>query len=34
MADHLRTELPLRALHMALARRRPTGTLIHHTDRG
>ena len=32
MADHLRTELPLRALHMALARRRPTGTLIHHTD--
>jgi transposase InsO family protein len=34
MADHLRTELPLRALHMALARRSPTGTLIHHTDRG
>lgn len=34
MADHLRTELPLRALHMALARRRPTSTLIHHTDRG
>jgi transposase InsO family protein len=34
MADHLRTELPLRALHMALARRNPTGTLIHHTDRG
>ena len=34
MADHLRTELPLRALHMALARRNPTGTLINHTDRG
>ncbi len=34
MADHLRTELPLRALHMALARRHPTGTLINHTDRG
>ena len=34
MADHLRTELPLTALHMALARRKPSGTLIHHTDRG
>jgi transposase InsO family protein len=34
MADHLRTELPLGALHMALARRSLTGTLIHHTDRG
>jgi putative transposase len=34
MADHLRTELPLTALHMALARRRPRGTLIHDTDRG
>jgi putative transposase len=34
MADHLRTELPLRALYMALARRTPTDTLIHHTDRG
>jgi transposase InsO family protein len=34
MADHLRTELPLRALEMALARRTPTDTLIHHTDRG
>jgi putative transposase len=34
MADHLRTELPLTALHMALARRNPSGTLIHHTDRG
>lgn len=34
MADHLRIELPLTALHMALARRNPSGTLIHHTDRG
>jgi putative transposase len=34
MADHLRTELPLNALHMAQARRNPAGTLIHHTDRG
>jgi transposase InsO family protein len=34
MADHLRTELPLGALRMALARRRPTATLIHHADRG
>jgi len=34
MADHLRTELPLTALRMALARRNPSGTLIHHTDRG
>jgi transposase InsO family protein len=33
MADHLRTERPLTALHMALARRNPSGTLIHHTDR-
>jgi transposase InsO family protein len=34
MADQLRTELPLTALRMALARRHPSGTLIHHTDRG
>jgi putative transposase len=34
MADHLRTELPLDALRMAVARRRPARTLIHHTDRG
>jgi transposase InsO family protein len=31
MADHLRTELPLTARHMALARRKPSGTLIHPT---
>jgi putative transposase len=35
MADHLRTELPLAALSMALARRQPEpGQLIHHSDRG
>jgi transposase InsO family protein len=37
MADHLRTELALDALTMALARRRPAageGGLVHHTDRG
>ena len=34
MADHLRTELPLEALRMALARRGPAPQLIHHTDRG
>lgn len=35
MADHLRTELPLAALQMALAGRRPApGQLVHHTDRG
>jgi transposase InsO family protein len=34
MADHLRTELALDALAMALARRRPAAGLVHHTDRG
>jgi transposase InsO family protein len=34
MADHLRTELALDALTMALARRRPGAALVHHTDRG
>jgi putative transposase len=35
MADHLRTELALGALQMALQRRRPArGQLIHHSDRG
>jgi putative transposase len=35
MADHLRTELALDALQMALKQRRPeAGSLIHHTDRG
>jgi len=34
MADHLRAELPLAALAMAVARRRPEAGLIHHSDRG
>src|SRR4051812_21623281 len=34
MADHLRTELALDALTMALAQRRPGAGLVHHTDRG
>lgn len=35
MADHLRTELALDALAMALTTRRPAGGgLVHHTDRG
>jgi transposase InsO family protein len=34
MADHLRAELPLAALEMAIARRRPAKGLIHHSDRG
>ena len=33
-ADHLRAELPAEALRMALAHRRPTGELLHHSDRG
>jgi len=34
MRDHLRTELPLAALMMALQRQRPGVGLIHHSDRG
>jgi putative transposase len=34
MADHLRTELVLDALDLALATRRPGAGLIHHSDRG
>ena len=34
MADHLRAELPLAALRMAIAAQRPTAGLIHHSDRG
>ena len=33
MATHLRTELVLQALHMAVEQRRPRG-VIHHSDRG
>ena len=34
LADHLRTELALDALAMALQARRPPPGLVHHTDRG
>jgi putative transposase len=34
MADHLRTELALDALELALQARRPPPGLVHHTDRG
>jgi len=34
MAEHLRAELALDALTMALTARRPGAGLIHHTDRG
>jgi transposase InsO family protein len=34
MAEHLRAELPIDALSMAVARRRPAAGLLHHSDRG
>lgn len=34
MADHLRTELVVDALDMAIARRKPTVGVIHHSDHG
>jgi transposase InsO family protein len=34
MADHLRTDLVLAALDMAVGRRRPAPGLVHHSDRG
>jgi putative transposase len=34
MADHLRSELCLEALEMALHQRRPEQGLLHHSDRG
>lgn len=34
IADHLRTELPLEALGMALGIRQPQQGLVHHSDRG
>jgi transposase InsO family protein len=34
MADHLRADLPLAALQMAISAQRPGAGLIHHSDRG
>lgn len=34
MAEHMRSDLTLRALEMAIGRRRPEPGLIHHSDRG
>jgi putative transposase len=34
IAGHMRDELVLEALNMAVLRRRPTPGVIHHTDRG
>lgn len=34
MADHLRADLPLAALRMAVSAQRPSAGLIHHSDRG
>ena len=34
MADHMRAELVVDALQMALARRRPGPGLVHHSDQG
>jgi putative transposase len=34
MAEHMRTELVVDALQMALSRRRPVAGLVHHSDQG
>ena len=34
MADHMRVELVVDALEMAVARRRPDGRPVHHSDQG
>jgi transposase InsO family protein len=34
MSERINTELPLKALRMALAERRPGRGLVHHSDRG
>ncbi len=33
-AEHMRTELPLEALQLAIATRQPPAGLVHHSDRG
>ena len=34
LADNMRTELPLQALHMAIGQRQPGEGVLHHTDQG
>jgi putative transposase len=34
IATHLRTELVVNALRMAIATRKPSSGLVHHSDRG
>jgi putative transposase len=34
MCDHMRADLPLAALRMAISAQRPGAGLIHHSDRG
>ena len=34
MADHMRAELVIEALEMAVSRRRPQGRPVHHSDQG
>jgi putative transposase len=34
MAEHMRAELVVDVLQMAVARRRPAPGLVHHTDQG
>jgi len=34
MRDHMRAELTIAALTMAIQRRRPGAGLVHHSDRG
>jgi transposase InsO family protein len=34
MRDHMRAELTIAALTMAIQRQRPGAGLIHHSDRG
>jgi transposase InsO family protein len=34
MGSHMRTELVVDALEMAVWRRKPSAELVHHSDRG